>query len=138
MTVAYNHIRIAPTGELAQVLMEKLLGKELADGDEPRSQINSFNAERGNFKESNELNEIIGLDEVEEVKELLPIGTTRSSMLAASYIGHSYMDIGTIQIEGHLSPPLDLQTEEKEILSEMHSVLRRYHVTRRHIQFAPS
>lgn len=69
---------------------------------------------------------------------LLSIGSTLSSLLAAYYAGQPDMDIGTIQIESHLSPPVAFQSEEKEILNEMHNVLGSDQVARDHIQFAPS
>lgn len=147
MKVAYEHIRIKPSGDLADELMRHNLDAELCniqitedefEDDDPRDYL------------AETLAEIFGPDEPEDLEENVvheDNGTKEDdnrknveSLMASckDVTGDPEMDIGLTQAEGPVEETEELRSNYDMVVEQIHDVIGTEQVHRGDIQFAPS
>lgn len=105
MTVAYEHVRIAPNNKLARELLENSLEEQIALPD------NSANIDNRNNE--NMLEEIFGSD-CDDEEEIDPIGTEQSLMTVIVQ-GNPELEIGNTPYIPNNERQLELQSSEQVV-----------------------
>ena len=138
MRIAYEHVRIAPEGELTRELMGKSLEDELSnmvddeeDADEQEETHQALVPEKG--KESGN-----SLDEERGDNMSVPV-RLHGTLFTNRVLGNPLEDIGDTprgkDTEG--DKPVQLESQEQRVLDDLYGILGSEQVTRRKMECAP-
>ena len=126
MSVAHEHIRVAPDGELAQELQEGILEDVLSDFsviNENRSKQSTVNS--------------VEQKSSREAKPRINEKNQKRSFFTKKVVGNYALDIGKTDISSRLTRPT-LQSDEQHILSKFYGIVGKSQITRKSMEGLPS
>lgn len=143
LTVVYEHVRLAPKGELANDLMNLPLEDKLSkDTSESTNEYQSMALRKSAFHEDtpSEGRSLMGDDDnsdVEKCDTLLPVGVTESSPLTTDHNGNPTNDIGNVSACKNPEHSKSLQSDGQRVLQEIKDVIGSEQDSQSKLVFAP-